>query len=174
MNPGRGSSRARRLGTGWIHRSVIPEWAPGLSAGRKSPVISRMAGTPSGVRHPACRGSGGVRCARPPAIGSNPSGIARQAAVPGSSGTNPQWHWTSAGREFRRRMEVSLPAGNACEFSEESVLPSGLRRDAFAARRSGGTTNARVAELVDALDSGSSGGNPVEVRVLSRVCFHFQ
>ena len=27
---------------------------------------------------------------------------------------------------------------------------------------------ARVAELVDALDSGSSGGNPVQVRVLSR------
>ena len=27
---------------------------------------------------------------------------------------------------------------------------------------------ARVAELVDALDSGSSGGNPVKVRVLSR------
>ena len=27
--------------------------------------------------------------------------------------------------------------------------------------------SARVAELVDALDSGSSGGNPVEVRVLS-------
>ncbi|MEN9535944.1 MAG: hypothetical protein RIR37_1217, partial [Verrucomicrobiota bacterium] len=28
--------------------------------------------------------------------------------------------------------------------------------------------SARVAELVDALDSGSSGGNPVKVRVLSR------
>ena len=34
--------------------------------------------------------------------------------------------------------------------------------------------SARVAELVDALDSGSSGGNPVKVRVLSRAPSHFQ
>ena len=34
--------------------------------------------------------------------------------------------------------------------------------------------SARVAELVDALDSGSSGGNPVKVRVLSRAPFHYQ
>ncbi len=32
---------------------------------------------------------------------------------------------------------------------------------------------ARVAELVDALDSGSSGGNPVQVRVLSRAPYWF-
>jgi hypothetical protein len=37
-----------------------------------------------------------------------------------------------------------------------------------------GQKDARVAELVDALDSGSSGGNPVEVRVLSRAPSDFQ
>ena len=36
----------------------------------------------------------------------------------------------------------------------------------------GDSENARVAELVDALDSGSSGGNPVQVRVLSRAPYH--
>jgi hypothetical protein len=49
-------------------------------------------------------------------------------------------------------------------------LHSNLPHAGFAARASG---NARVAELVDALDSGSSTRKGVQVRVLSRAPFLF-
>ena len=69
--------------------------------------------------------------------------------------------------------EIRRATSNAssAKIFEKSGLQSLVRSGDFAPRVFG---NARVAELVDALDSGSSGGNPVQVRVLSRAPFHFQ
>ncbi len=74
---------------------------------------------------------------------------------------------------WQSRKRAGLPA---LELGSENFPKTGLQstaRHAVFPARSQGHFSARGAELVDALDSGSSRGNPVQVRVLSRAPFLF-
>ena len=69
---------------------------------------------------------------------------------------------------------VYLPDVGILRATAKMVIANSPRAWLLSRPSAKAVINARVAELVDALDSGSSGGNPVQVRVLSRAPSHCQ
>ena len=71
--------------------------------------------------------------------------------------------FSTTGHRFESGRECQVPVAPVVKWT--SHLTSDQE---FGVRVLAGVPDARVVELVDALDSESSGGNPVEVRLLSR------
>jgi hypothetical protein len=79
LNPERGSSRAVPFGPAGFSRNEPRGRQRTQGREGKRPLLRPSWNPIRGPKH-ACRVTGGVRCARPPAIGSNPSGIPGQSA----------------------------------------------------------------------------------------------